>query len=30
MFEGEFNSLEAICQTNTVRVPKPIKVCLNK
>ena len=29
MFEGEFNSLEAICRTNTVRVPKPIKVCFN-
>ena len=27
MFEGEFVSLEAICQTNTLRVPKPIKVC---
>ncbi|XP_020629425.1 ketosamine-3-kinase-like [Orbicella faveolata] len=26
MFEGEFNSLEAICRTNTVRVPKPIKL----
>jgi len=26
MFEGELVSLEAICQTNTLRVPKPIKV----
>ena len=28
MFEGEFQSLEAICRTDTVRVPKPIKVFL--
>ena len=28
MFEGEFLSLETIYPTNTVRVPKPIKVSL--
>ena len=29
MFEGEFLSLETIYPTNTVRVPKPIKVSLS-
>lgn len=29
MFEGELNSLETIFRTNTVRVPKPIKVCFD-
>ena len=26
MFEGEFQSLEEICRTDTLRVPRPIKV----
>lgn len=26
MFDGEFKSLEAICKTDTIRVPEPIKV----
>ena len=26
MFDGESASLDAIFQTNTVRVPKPVKV----
>jgi len=26
MFDGEFASLDALCNTSTVRVPKPMKV----
>ena len=26
MFEGEFQSLEEICRTDTLRVPRPIRV----
>lgn len=26
MFEGEYASLEAILSTNTIRVPRPVKV----
>ena len=26
MFDGEYSSLEALLLTNTVRVPKPMKV----
>ena len=27
MFKGEASSLDAILETETLRVPKPIKVC---
>ncbi|VDO70410.1 unnamed protein product [Onchocerca flexuosa] len=28
MFDGEFASLQALLETNTIRVPKPIKVSI--